>query len=192
MATSIPILWSDDIKVDVLTPLVILRAQQEPLRRMTQGILEAEITNVISEKLIRHNLDLVAPALGNYRRRVVTVTHFADQVYPVRVDAATRKRRVESQGPLLPWSSPLGAETRETLRKFSEDFPTKAEPKTEGEPEPELSPNAATEDQFIKLLGDIFHSDEVRSLIQSLIARSNEERDATKDTNGSEGTNAQD
>ena len=67
MSTTIPDLWSDDIQVDVLTPLVILRAQESRLGRKTQGILEARVTTVATEAWIQHQLDLIAPALSTTR-----------------------------------------------------------------------------------------------------------------------------
>ena len=45
MTTAIPNLWPDDIKVDVLPPIAILKAQEGLLARMTQGMLVAKAPN---------------------------------------------------------------------------------------------------------------------------------------------------
>lgn len=144
MSAAIPDLWSDDIRVDVLTPLAILKTQEGILAKKTHGILEAQVTTNYTQKLVQHDLDLIAPALGYYRERILSATHGQDRVYPVTITA-------ESFRPPRKFVGSLG----------------------------ELAPNqkiAETEEAFISLVRDVLQSGEVRGLIQSLIARSNENR----------------
>jgi hypothetical protein len=140
MATTIPNLWSDDISVDVLSPLAILRAQAAQLGRMTKGLLKAEVaTTTGTNKWVQHQLDLMAPVLDYYRHRVLTARHHMDMVYPVTVDAEC-------------FNDPTGS------------------------PELGSSREAPTEEEFIQLVRQALQSNEVKLVIQSLIARSNEFR----------------
>ena len=86
MPSKIPDLWSDDITVDVLTPLAILRAQVQGLERRTKGLLEVEINSQEKDREVEHWFDLVAPALG-FRERILQVIHGKFMVYPVRLFA---------------------------------------------------------------------------------------------------------
>ncbi|MFI5382384.1 MAG: hypothetical protein ACHRHE_24060 [Tepidisphaerales bacterium] len=89
MPTQIPNLWPmDEIAVDVLSPLVILRAQATELERLTQGVLRAEVvseTEGDDPEFETHRLDVIAPAVGNLRRTLATVSHAEDGAYPVSV-----------------------------------------------------------------------------------------------------------
>jgi hypothetical protein len=168
MADTIPNLWSDDIRVDVLTPLVILRSQASLLRQMTKGILEAEVTTATSDSgAVQHQLDLIAPALNRYRHRVLIAKHERDQVYPVIVEAECFQPKTASQRVALSMST-LGTGTPGDWR-----------------------PKADTEQEFIDLVGKALHSGEVRSIIQSLIARSNEQRSPTAPTSSPQDDDAQ-
>ncbi len=146
MTPTIPDLWSDDIRVDVLTPLAILRAQETFLRPRTKGILQATVSTAMAEDLVQHQFDLTAAVLG-YSERVLTATHHRLRPYPVKVVApcfaSPSKNIVEFlvQGPVRP-----GSDMRE----------------------------AATQEEFVGLVREVLRSADVRSLIQSLIARSNE------------------
>jgi hypothetical protein len=153
MSIAIPDLWSDDIKVDVVTPLAILRAQTGPIRRKTKGILEAEVSTITSEAgRVRHQLDLIAPVLDGYRHRLLAATHEKDLVYPVTVEAECFK------------PAPTFGGSGEVLSSITL-------------PKPDWRPRAYTEQEFIDLVSKVLHSGEVRSLLQSLIARSNERID---------------
>jgi hypothetical protein len=162
MTTAIPDLWSDDIRVDVLPPIAVLRAQEGLLAKKTQGILQAKLMTSESETLVQHNLYLVAPALNFYRVELLSAKHDRELIYPVTVTAHC-------------W--------------FSEFLPDEDE-------EIERRHVAATAEEFIDLVRQALRSTEVRGLIQSLIARSNEIREhqgrpaSTANGNGSyaEGT----
>jgi len=151
MAT-IPDLWSDDIKVDVVTPLAILRAQVGSIQRKTKGLLQAEVTTTTSDAgWVRHQLDLIAPVLDGYRHRLFAATHEKDLVYPVKIEAECFR----------PESPEDFAQLFSAVTKFQKDE----------------RPTAQTEQEFIELLSQVLHSGEVRSIIQSLIARSNERQE---------------
>lgn len=103
MPTEIPDLWGDDIKVDVLSPLMILKAQDEAIRRKTQGVLRAEITtrevsgfenrfgnlekddelgdNVVRPNWLIHTLDIASPVLA-YCETLLEVRHAVNRAYP--------------------------------------------------------------------------------------------------------------
>src|ERR1019366_2314383 len=83
--------WSDDIKVGVLTPLMILRAQEPSLRKKTKGILQAKVETVVTETRTIHNLNLIAPALGNYKEKILSVAHKPDFAYPCEVNSVTQQ-----------------------------------------------------------------------------------------------------
>jgi hypothetical protein len=154
MAATIPVLWSDDISVDVLSPLAIMQTQVAPLSQRTRGILEAEIETISSGSgKVQHQFDLVAPVLSHLRRRILLATHQKDLVYPVVVEAECFIS--EDTTPVAQLLS----------RAASARDPNKL---LEGQRQ------AATEQEFVKILEQILRSDQIRSLIQSLIARSND------------------
>ncbi len=161
MNESMPVLWSDDISSEPASPIAILRAQQRPLRQRTKGLLEAEIETTTGDTgQVRHGFDLVAPALNRARYRILYVTHKDDLVYPVIVEAECFKRE---ENPQQPMSRRL---TPSILGTIS--------------PLPDGQRRAATDEEFINLVGEVLRSPQVRSLIQSLIARSNDQRNAAK------------
>lgn len=89
MPIEIPDLWDDDINIDVLPPLVILKAQDEGIRRKTQGILHTDIsttseTDDSDTTWITHTLDLVATAIG-YQESILRVTCREDRLYPATI-----------------------------------------------------------------------------------------------------------
>jgi hypothetical protein len=148
MADSIPILWPEDISVDVVAPIAILRAQIEPLKQRTNGLLTVRIATQTSDqpsvssasllpvgpgaKWVTHEMELVAHLLDNFRFQVVTVSHRSDQVYPVSVQAKCFESKIN-------W------------------------------------PEAQSPEEFIDLLGQVLRSRETRAAINSIIARINEQ-----------------
>lgn len=161
MNTAIPDLWSDDIKVDVLPPLAILKAQEGLLARKTQGMLEAKVTTTESENLVQHQLDLIAPSLNFYRERLLTATHDRLMLYPVIVAAECFAPNVEvSQGPLAPIHLTAKAMTDMHRVLIPEAFQRKA----------------TTDEEFVQLIREVLQSTEVRALIASLIARINQNK----------------
>jgi len=90
MPAEIPTLWpTEEISVPVVTPLAILRTQASSLSRLTRGLVEGEVVTVTTDterdRLVQHQLEIVAPALGGYRRRLLSITHAYGEVYPVTV-----------------------------------------------------------------------------------------------------------
>src|SRR5687767_8074725 len=87
MSATIPSLWPQDIRVDVLPPLVVLKVQAAKIQELTKGVLEAEITTVTGERdFTVHRLDLVAPELDDSRYRILSVTR-RTEFYPVVIEA---------------------------------------------------------------------------------------------------------
>ena len=153
MSATIPDLWSDDIEVNLVSPVAILRAQTGFLERKTQGILRAEVRSTDSGNRAVHSLDLIAPALNDYRKSLLSASHAKDMIYPVTV-------RSEGLSPadqgLLP--IPVSGSDQKTVSSQAE---------------------------LIEVVRRVLRSGYVRSLIHSLIARSNEASIIEPDRNGS-------
>src|SRR5438045_3882631 len=81
----IPDLWGNEINVDTLTPVMILNAQAELLRKKTQGVVMAEVSSRQSRGIVTLSLDLSAPAVHGFRERIVGVRHHLNRVYPAFV-----------------------------------------------------------------------------------------------------------
>ena len=182
MSTSIPVLWADDIKVDIVPPIAILRAQVEPLRRMSGGLLGAEVTNTVSGEFVKHFLDVIAPALHGYRQRILSVAHHSEMVYPVRVESHFHSTKWEV--PPTPGMSVLRRplmppEMANLFAKFAS-----------GDPGVPWMPNAETQEELIQAIQLILRSGDVRGLTQSLIARSNSIADSESDRGDAEPSEA--
>ena len=143
-------LWSDDIRVTVLPPVAILRAQVAALSRKTEGLLRAEVGTDINQEKVELSLDLIAPVLNEYRITLLNTWHDTDLVYPATV---------KSRGLLPPQAK-------------RPQMPLNMVPAERNTPPDERI--AETQEEFITILGEILKSGWVRSLLQSLIARSNE------------------
>jgi hypothetical protein len=148
MTPTIPDLWPEDIKVNVLPPIAVLKAQESLLSRRTQGMLQAKLTTTETDKLVQHQLDLIAPGLNFYRERLLTATHDREMLYPVTVTAEAFAPK-----PAHPMSNLDLARLR-------------------------LDPSliyrkAATDEEFVRLVREVLQSADVRALIHSLIARIN-------------------
>src|SRR6266511_2111122 len=87
MTTAVPDLWSEDIKVNVLPSIAVLKTQEGLLARKTQGMLQARLTTTETDTLVQHSLDLIAPALNFDRERLLSATHDREMLYPVTVTA---------------------------------------------------------------------------------------------------------
>ncbi len=163
MSIELQDLWPDDINVEVLPPVAILRAQLEPLRHKTKGILQAEldVVNSDSSNLITYNLDIIAPSLASYRHRILTATHDKILVYPVTITSACLISRRVSESPEMPARVPA-------LPRLGDMFSKSDEYEEFG------SRRAAGEREFQHSLRLILKSREVTSIISSLIARSNQ------------------
>ncbi len=147
MATNVQSFWPRVIRPKILSPLAILRGQAEALATQTGGVLLAEVTkkDIATDHKNRTDaltLDIVVPALSNYRHRILRVVHAKDQPYPAIVEAEIfrlcRKAIFEDSGAL----KTSDAENR-----------------------------ADTDQEFIALVKKVLGSPQVLSAAQSLIAR---------------------
>jgi hypothetical protein len=120
-------------------------------------MLQAKLTTTETEKLVQHQLDLIAPSLNFYRQRLLSATHDRVMLYPVTVTA-------KAFAPAIP-----GPKVAAALRELNPSLTQR---------------QAATDEEFIRLIGEVLQSVEVRGLIFSLIARINGEK-AEEQGNGS-------
>ncbi len=148
MATDILDLWGDAIKTDILTPLVILKMQAGLLRRKTKGMILGDITVQRNDDIQQIFFDLQAPAVGVARVRVLGASHRVNIVYPVVVEAEPLSTFHDEDVPLPTWF------------KAESDWSS--------------AKTARTEEAFVEILKCVLQSQQLNSVIQSLIARSNE------------------
>lgn len=150
MLEAIPTLWSaKELKPKVLTPVAILRAQASQLSPMTQGILRAEVTALHGEEQDILGLDIIAPALDNYRYRMLSVEYTKNMYYPATVSANGLTVTETTKYPYI-----LGGD-RTTVIEVEEKV-------------------AYSDEELITILGEALQAPENVAMLQSLIARSNE------------------
>ena len=138
--------WPNDIAVDVVPPAALLRIHAQRLGPLTQGILRSEVRTVNGPgKEYAHQLDVIAPALDNYRRTVLVLRHDSEY-YPVRV-VSDGFMRVDRPSPL-----PTSEDTERI---------------------------AGSQRELISYLREALRSTRMKSVIQTLIARSNERLEVT-------------
>src|SRR5260221_6227988 len=156
MVDAIPDLWpTAALKTDVLTPIAILRTQATRLSQKTQGLVVSEVTVTTGENdQVILGLEVIAPALNNYRYRLLSVQYGTGEIYPVRVSA--RVLRIT-----------------ETVRSL---LPYQADQKIEKPVEQKM---AHSDNEFIRIVTEVLQAPETVALLQSLIVRSNE---ATSDS----------
>src|SRR5437764_5610666 len=87
MSGPIPDLWPEEVKIDVVTPLAIMRYQAGLLRKRTSNLLTAEVQSEQEENQVMQHFQLVAPGLGYYQYRLFSVQHPPQLVYPVGIKA---------------------------------------------------------------------------------------------------------
>jgi len=81
-------LWGDiSVEKEIKLPVTILKEQATILGEKTNKILEAKVTSVGvgNKETVGYSLNIIAPALSNYKYNVLTITHPAIFVYPVNV-----------------------------------------------------------------------------------------------------------
>ena len=78
MAVEIPDLWGDSVRLDVITPAMLLNSQATALTARTQGLIRAQLTAQHTGNLTTVHFDALAPAAGNRRRRLFSVRHERD------------------------------------------------------------------------------------------------------------------
>ncbi len=188
--TAIPDLWPEDIRVDVIDPIAILRVQEAALTNKTHGLLRAEVRSFEKKEqdkeygaAITHNFDLIAPALGEYRVTLLRAIHSTALIYPVLVQSRVFDPDFKIKNVDVPNIGGIGVGGLGDMyaSTFSAIDSKIREPY---KPDPEYR-QAATQDEFIKLVTEVLQSVWVRSLVQSLIARSNAAISQSLDKNGS-------
>lgn len=83
-------LWGDlGSLAKIKTPVVFLKEQANQLTQATQGTLRGRVSQFGQGDQIEADLEVVAPALGDYSYTILKIRHSLD-VYPVKVfDAST-------------------------------------------------------------------------------------------------------
>ncbi|GEM_PF-6169954 len=155
--------WSEaTIRPDAQTPGTVLHDLEPSLNEKTKGILQTQVTTTFAGEMVEHHLDLIAPRL-EYRITLLAARHTKDLVYPVII---------QSRGFL-----PIDTRTRVvplslSAAKLASIMQKLAEKGIGGLDADEQE--AASEDEFRRLVQQVLDSPYTISLTHSLIARSNE------------------
>ncbi len=147
MEDNIGSLWPTEIRPQIQSPLNILKAQAQALSQQTSGVLQAEISPVLTrrgEDKIIFSFDIVVPALDNYRRALFIVEQAKGLAYPATLEAEFFKNQRE------------------------------LDPFRGIEPGNKPDNRADNDQEFIQVLSTVLRSPQVVSLAQSLIASANE------------------
>lgn len=152
ISQTIESLWPDQIRPRVRSPNAILKAQAMALAEQTAGVLLGEIIlRHEDEGLVGLEFNIVVPALGSYRHRILTVKHAPDLPYPSIVDAEL-------------FNTPPG--TKSALQAFAEI--------AVGMGGPQARNRADSDAELIALIARVLKSSQVLSAAQSLIARASD------------------
>lgn len=167
MAAAFPTLWPDDIRVDAVPPLTILQYQADRIGPLTKGILEGHVTTTTGpDDYATHRLELVAPRLGR-RYGVLNAIHRGDY-YPVVLEAdCYRPKRINPQE--LRQKATQALATKIAGPWAATDLPLPVWPHPD-----DWRPAAANQEDFVKRVGEVLRSMQVRAAIDTLIALSNE------------------
>jgi len=149
-------LWPADIgTAAVTTPVTILKEQATALGNKTKNIVEGEVTPATSEtsEKFAYAFNIVGPALGGYRYRLLTIRYPVDEFYPVEI-------LVEP----------------EILRHVPQEFRARLadEPVAGREFARLAGANASAKDkeQFERVLKSVFNAPKTLHVIQAIIAHS--------------------
>ncbi len=166
MVATIPDLWPG-LKLDTLSPATILRHQVAYIRVKGNGILDAELTTVTGTgDFIIHRLDLIAPVLDRQKYRVLTATHRADY-YPVQIEADCYRisdNKFAYNPQRAPWAEAVSAIN-----------PLRFDQESVWPSEGDWRPVASDQESFLSRIREVLASKKVRAVIESFIARSNEQ-----------------
>lgn len=162
MVATIPDLWPR-LKLDILSPAAILKSQVDYIRKNGQGVLDAELTTVIGkDDFIVHRLDLIAPASNGQRYRVLVATH-CSEYYPIQIEADCYRPKTRTVTvPSI--STMLKGHNQDTSRTEALTWP----------PVNDWRKIARDQSELLSIVGQVLQSAEVRSAIESFIARTNE------------------
>jgi hypothetical protein len=81
-------LWGElPVESEIKLPVTILKEQASILGEKTNKILEARVDPItIAGEAVAYSFDIIAPALSNYRFKVLYITHPAIFVYPLHIE----------------------------------------------------------------------------------------------------------
>jgi uncharacterized small protein (DUF1192 family) len=165
MVAAIPDLWPQ-IKFDTLAPASILRKQVEYINSKGKGVVEAQLSYVTGDgDFVIIRLDLVAPLLEGQKYRVLIASHRLN-LYPVQLEADCyrQKKQLTSTKSITDAAAAI----------FHESINLAVWPvNTVGKR------IANDQEELIALVSEVLQSGEVRSAIESFIARTNELQQST-------------
>lgn len=162
MTATIPDLWPG-LKLDILAPATILKQQVEYIRAKGQGVLDAELTTVTGkDDFVIYRLDLIAPLVQGQRYRVLIATH-RNEYYPIQIEADCYRPKTRTVT-LPPLSAIISGMNQSTTTTEALTWP----------PENDWRKIARNQAELITIVGEVLKSAEVRSAIESFVARSNE------------------
>lgn len=171
MAGSVRSLWSDQIRPNILSPWAILQVQADELTKITTGTLIGDVKQrgPDSNNRVLLSLDMIVPALNEYRHRVLVAMHDSVMPYPVMLDAEVFR--------------PIGLKAIQAAVRLAPLL---------GSEEEKPANRADSDKELIELVEKTLKSPQVVSIAQSLIARANEvmaerERQAQSDSSSGRG-----
>lgn len=183
MSATIPSLWPDDIRVDILPPLVLLKVQAAKIGELTRGVLDAEVTTVTGQSdFVVHRLDLIAPELDDSRYRILSATH-RSEFYPVVIEAEVFRPRPKK----IPLTAAFAAQVVGPLALGVPEVST--DPDRWPHPD-DWRPVASSQEEFVDRLREVLRSPPVRATIDSLLARSYEKTLTSQNGEASSGEGA--
>jgi hypothetical protein len=159
-------------KINVLSPIAILRQQATYLREATQGILEAEVAVVKGDPWTITSFWIIAPALDRYRFELFKIAHQYSDLYPVDVscDGLFNDLREGDYSNLL-------VTNLETYNPFVNTYFELDHPPFEvpsGPMADTVRVVASSQDDFMLVLEKILASSRTERTLHSLIARTND------------------
>jgi hypothetical protein len=106
-------LWGEiPLNNKVTLPITILKEQATQLGVLTNRIIEGQVTSIGGQpNQVNYALEMVAPALANFRYRVLHITHDPVMVYPVTITAQNDAKQ---------WSSVQCADEDQFKKQLSE------------------------------------------------------------------------
>lgn len=154
MPTTTADLWPDDIAVEVLSPVMILKQQAEAISKKTKGLVKGDVRKISIENSEEIAFDLLAPALG-LREELLTVRYKRGYPYPSSVSAAALEGSLRLQSPQTPTNWEI------------------LEPENPCEV-------AYTPVEFLTILRKVFGARDTLAVISSILARSNEANEGVR------------
>jgi hypothetical protein len=112
-------LWPSELGLEtVVTPVSILRTQAKLLGERTQGMIEGDVRTWTQGSDVYHDLNVVVPALDNYRYRLLRV-HHPVMLYPVFVDEEPKPfGHIRMIGPIKMLGEEKGLKDEDALREW--------------------------------------------------------------------------